>query len=53
MSLQATSVIVSHQGDGYEIVFENTAEQAVVRLPRAVLADLARQAARALAASTG
>jgi len=48
MSVQATSVTVSRQGDGYEIVFENAGQQAAVRLPRSLLIHLARQIARAL-----
>ena len=48
MSMQATSVTVSRQGDSYEIVFENTGQQAAVRLPESLLMHLARQIARAL-----
>ena len=48
MSIQATSATVSRQGDGYLIVFENTSQQAAVRLPRSLLIHLSRQIARAL-----
>jgi len=46
--MQPTTVIVSRQGDVYEIVFENTSEQAAVRLPRNLLIHLSRQIARTL-----
>ena len=48
MSMQASAVTVSRQGDGYVIVFENTAQQATIRLPRSLLVHLSRQIARAL-----
>ena len=50
MSIQATSATVSRQGDGYLIVFENTSQQAAIRLPRSLLIHLSRQIARALEA---
>ena len=46
--MQATSVTVSRQGDGYLIVFENTAQQAAVRLSRSLLVHLSSQSATAL-----
>ena len=48
MSLNATSLVVSRQGSQYEIVFENTSQQAAVRLPRSLLVHLSREIARAL-----
>lgn len=48
MSIQATSLTVSRQGDGFEIVFENTAAQAAVRLDRALMTYLSRRVAAAL-----
>lgn len=48
MSMQPTTVIVSRQGDAYEIVFENTREQTALRLPRSLLIHLSRQITRAL-----
>ena len=46
--MQATAATVSRQGDGYLIVFENTTQQAAIRLPRSLLVHLGRQIARAL-----
>jgi hypothetical protein len=51
MSLQASQVIVSRQVDAYEIVFENSERQAVVRLSQALLIHLSRQVTRALGGS--
>ena len=48
MSLQASQVVVSRQGDGFEIVFENSGQQSVIRLPRGVLVHLSRQITRVL-----
>ena len=48
MSMQASTVTVSRQGDSYEIVFENATQQAAVRLPRSLLIHLSRQITRAL-----
>lgn len=48
MSLQASEVIVSRQGDAYEIIFENSGQQAVVRLSRSLFVHLSRQITRAL-----
>jgi hypothetical protein len=51
MSLQASQVVVSRQGDAYEIVFENSGQQAVVRLSQGLLIHLSRQITRALGGS--
>lgn len=53
MSLQATSLVLSRQGSGYEIVFENASQQAAVRLPRSLLVRLSREIARALGTPAG
>jgi hypothetical protein len=53
MSLQASQVIVSRQGDAFEIVFENSGQQVAVRLSRNLLINLARQASRMLSGPGG
>jgi len=53
MSLQASEVVVSRQGDAYAIAFEKTGQQAVIRLSRGPLVHLSRQITRALDVSGG
>jgi hypothetical protein len=48
MSMQATSVTISRQGDSFEIVFENPGAQSAIRLDRSLLVHLSRQIQRAL-----